>query len=318
MLPQLKPLTAGDILDQAIRIYRENFVRLITIVAIVTLPVLIVQSLAFGLVLPFSSDFQTIPQFNPATSVAASCITVMVTFIGAIMTIFQMGALTSFVSERFLGRTLTVREAYGNAFRHWVALFFSTLLLGVAVGVLVAVLVSVFIVPLVLAAGAGASGSDVAAILAGVAGLVLCVLFIPGLLGILYLYTRWSFYIQAIMIENYNSTGSLGRSWKLVKGSFWRVLGFVILLYLLSLVLTFGLFGAVSVGAFFLPSPAIRFIVQSLASGLIAVFIQPLQYATLTVLYYDLRIRKEGFDLQMQLQDSSDLPSSRSRPHRTF
>jgi hypothetical protein len=57
-----------------------------------------------------------------------------------------------------------------------------------------------------------------------------------------------------------------------------------------------------STAAIFLPSPLLRLVVQTVASGLVGIIVTPLQFTTLTVLYYDLRIRKEGFDLQLQLQ----------------
>jgi hypothetical protein len=81
--------------------------------------------------------------------------------------------------------------------------------------------------------------------------------------------------------------------------------------------LTLGPVGAMSVGLVFLPSPLLRFVLQSILGGIVGILVAPLQYITLTVLYYDLRIRKEGFDLQMQMQDTPqgssgpplDLPS---------
>ncbi len=296
-------MSAGDILDQAIRIYRENFVALVTIVAIVTVPLLVIQAVVVGLSLPFAGDFTTPPDIDsPTLIIAVVIVTILVSLVAAILGIIQLGALTSFVSERFLGRPITVRQAYGNAFRRWLGLLIAALLLGLAFLGLFLLFFGIIFIPAIAAALTGAE-SDTASAMAGVGFLCLCVLVIPALIAMLYLYTRWTFWTQAIMLESYNSTGGLGRSWKLVKGSFWRVLGFNLLLGILVYALSFGVVGAISVTLIFLPSPVLRFIVQTVFNGLLGVIIAPLQYATLTVLYYDLRIRKEGFDLQVQMQE---------------
>ena len=50
----------------------------------------------------------------------------------------------------------------------------------------------------------------------------------------------------------------------------------------------------------FLTTPDVRVSVIAVAvSGLVQVFIYPLFYCVLTVAYYDLRVRKEGFDLEV-------------------
>ena len=146
--------------------------------------------------------------------------------------------------------------------------------------------------------------------MAGIATLCVCILFIPALLAVFYLYTRGSFRIPAIVLENYNSTGGLGRSWKLVRGSFWRVLGFVLILAILVSLFSAGPIYLIALLTVFLPSPLLGVVIQSIASSIIVIIVTPIQFATLTVLYYDLRIRKEGFDLQMQMDESAALPAN--------
>lgn len=312
--PLLKPMTAGDILDQAIRIYRQNFVALVTIVALVSVPVLILQAAAIALVFPLSGDFTSAPLVDPSLGVGLfGIITFVLAIVGGFFAILQLGALTAFVSERFLGRAMTVREAYRTAFRRWLSLVVAAFLLGLVFVALFGIFFGIILVP---AIGIAALGDGAGGAAAGLVTLCLCVLIIPAMLGLLFFYTRWVFWTQAIVIENYNSTGGLGRSWKLVKGSFWRVFGFILLLSIMVYVVTIGPTTALSFGAFFLPSPLLQFILQTMISGVIGVIVAPLQYATLTVLYYDLRIRREGFDLAMQMQDqtpSTDMPPLYSR-----
>ena len=49
---------------------------------------------------------------------------------------------------------------------------------------------------------------------------------------------------------------------------------------------------------------AMMMIANTVVSETISTVVSPLLYIVLTVLYYDLRIRKEGLDLQMRIQSS--------------
>lgn len=313
---QLKPMSAGDILDRAIRIYRENFIPLVTIVALVNVPLILVQVVAALLTLPFTKNLDTVTPLE-ATNAATifGVASVIAAVIGALGSIFVYAAITAFVSERFLGRPSSVRQAYGTALGRWLSLCIAALLYLLANFALVLVFAGIIFLPIFgIALLSGGSGGDTPADAAiGLGVLCLCILVIPALLFLLFVDTRWSFWTQAIVIEKYNSTGGLGRSWKLVKGTFWRVLGFIIILSIIVSAFSLGPIGALSVATVFLPSPVLRLALQSVASSAIVIIMTPLQYTTLTVLYYDLRIRKEGFDLQMQMQEPAtpltDLPS---------
>lgn len=307
--PQLKPMSAGDILDQAIRIYRHNFIPLIIIMAVVSVPVLVLQAGLLGLLLPFTGNLSTVdPERFAGVGAGVGIVTGIIGFIGGILVIFQQGAITHFVSERFLGRSVTVRQAYGRSFSRWLALLIAALLIGLAVGGLLLLVFGVGFIPLIGLAAVG--GNDGASALAGVAVLCMCALFIPALLAVFFFYTRWAFWIQTIVIENYNSTGGMGRSWKLVKGTFWRVFGFLIILTIIVAFFTVGPIYLISVFTIFLPNPFLGVLIQSVASGILTMIATPLQYAALTILFYDLLIRKEGFDLQMQLGDAPSPPAA--------
>lgn len=314
LAPQLKPMTAGDILDQAIRIYRHNFVPLVTIVAIISVPVILLQVVFFATLIPLSFEPSSAPDFatDPTSILGLGAITYLAAIIGAILAIFQNAALAWFVSERFLGRATTVRQAYGQAFRRWLSLLIAALLLSVAVFGLFLILFGAGFVPLIAVSALGASDTAAGA-LAGLAFLCLCVLFVPAFVVAIFLYTRWTFWNQAIVLEKYNSTGGLGRSWKLTKGTFWRVLGFNFILIVIVGAFAAGPIYLLSFVTIFLPWPALGVIIQTLASSLITMIMTPLQFAVLTVLFYDLKIRKEGFDLQFQMQD--ELPAALSPLH---
>jgi len=300
-------MSAGDILDQAIRIYRRNFAPLVSIVAIVSVPIAVLQVIATLISYPLSAFLPSASpafdpnSFNTTRLVLGQAILYLIAFIAAIAAIFQSAALTVFVSERFLGRLITVRQAYARAFRRWLALLIATILIGLVFAAVFGVLFGVFFVPF-LGFGLLGSGMDSGASAAmGVLSLLMCCLILPALGIVIFLTARWAFFIPAIVLENYNSTGGMGRSWKLVKGSFWRVALILFMLVILVYLFSVGPILLASFLALALASPALLAIVNSVVVTLVNIILTPLQFAALTILYYDLRIRKEGFDLQVQM-----------------
>ena len=90
----------------------------------------------------------------------------------------------------------------------------------------------------------------------------------------------------------------LQRSWSLIRGRFWPTFGRILLLALISgdhLVGDRRHLRVARRGA----RPGNTFIYDQLASAIAAVFIGPITYIGVTLLYYDVRIRKEGFDIEM-------------------
>jgi hypothetical protein len=98
--------------------------------------------------------------------------------------------------------------------------------------------------------------------------------------------------------------GALARSWALTRGSRWRIFG---LLVTLGLLLYIPIIALTALAAIFLPAgePGSTFtggLVAFALAGVVQLFLYPLFYCVLTVAYYDLRVRKEGFDLEVLAQ----------------
>ena len=94
-------------------------------------------------------------------------------------------------------------------------------------------------------------------------------------------------------------TQALSRSWSLTRGSRWRMFGLLVTMVILLYVPLIGL-GAIATAV--LPSGGPRVapgIVTLAVVGVVQMLLYPLFYCVLTVAYYDLRVRKEGFDLEV-------------------
>jgi hypothetical protein len=98
---------------------------------------------------------------------------------------------------------------------------------------------------------------------------------------------------------------ALGRAWRLSAGNRWRIFGIQVRLFILNLVLSLligGIFGGIAAAGAQSGSPGqagLASVVQSLVNFASTIIWAPVEWIAFTVLYYDLRVRKEAFDLQL-------------------
>lgn len=170
------------------------------------------------------------------------------------------GATTRAVGDLYLGEPASLRRSYGALFR-----------------ILPRYLVTVFLTNLV-------------------EGLGFLMLVIPGIL-----FTVWfSFASSVCVLENQAGTTAMGRSRTLARGSGGRIFGILLLFGILTAVLE----GSVSTACEeFLPNVVAdewtRWALSNAASSVTTLLITPYFSIAWVLLYYDLRIRKEGFDLEV-------------------
>ena len=138
-----------------------------------------------------------------------------------------------------------------------------------------------------------------------------------GLLGWavvgLWFWVRWGLAAPALLLEHLAVGAALRRSVALVKGSFWRVLGIllltVVVVYFVMLAVgtPFSLLGNLvigldSQGSGDLPSAGVFFAQQavaSLGSVLGSVLALPFLASVTALIYIDLRMRREGLDVEL-------------------
>jgi uncharacterized membrane protein len=125
-----------------------------------------------------------------------------------------------------------------------------------------------------------------------VIGLASILLIIPGIIVAM----GYSVVTQIVVLERLDSaTDALGRSWELTKGFKWRALGLIILASLIA-----GVPAAVP-DMMSDAIPSLR-TPLSVLSQLLQLALTPVLPCVLTVFYYDLRVRKEAFDLELLSQ----------------
>ena len=120
-------------------------------------------------------------------------------------------------------------------------------------------------------------------------------LIVPGI----WLAVAWSLSFPALLSERLGPVAALGRSFRLIQGRWWPTFGALIVVYLVVIVISgilAAVFGATLLAA--TDNEPVAAVVYTIVNTLSSLLTLPLFAAVLTVLYFDLRVRKEGFDLR--------------------
>jgi hypothetical protein len=121
-----------------------------------------------------------------------------------------------------------------------------------------------------------------------IGGLLLFV--IPGI----FFAIRFLFGVPAVVLEKEHGAEALRRSWTLTAGSFWRVFGIVLLVAILvaiaSSIVTVPIVLATR-------NMASGWIIRAVAGSIVSVVTMPFSQLVTVLLYFDLRVRKEGLTL---------------------
>jgi hypothetical protein len=124
-----------------------------------------------------------------------------------------------------------------------------------------------------------------------------------ALLGLIvlgvWLFVSWTVAVPAMLTEDVRGLKALRRSFRLVRGMWWRTFAIFLLGFILAGVLSSIIQGIVASLSFAADSTAAEFVLTSIGGILGALISTPFSAAFITVLYVDLRVRKEGFDLQL-------------------
>ena len=222
----------------------------------------------------------------------------------ALATTILTGLLIVAVSRSVLGRIATPGEVWERTKGRILPLIGQTLLITLITVIADTIILVIGIVLIAVIATSligpdPGAGAIIATVLAALALTVL--VFIAAV----FLIVRLSLAPAALMLENTGVIEGIGRSWTLTRGSFWRVLGILVLAGLITGLVTgtlsFGLgmvFGIISVGL-----PATQPFVSAvtvLLTSILSALVLPFTAAVTALTYIDLRMRTEGLDVELR------------------
>ena len=136
-------------------------------------------------------------------------------------------------------------------------------------------------------------------------GAALAILIVPALVMFAFL-VYWSMAVPAIIVQGYKPVEALRRSFGLVRGSWWRVFGItvVIMLVVLGLGIVITVPFAIVSWLVAQEGPTVVSDTVGLLGDLtVAAAILPVAAVAWTLLYYDLRVRKEEYSLTSLSQE---------------
>ncbi|MGH9178810.1 MAG: hypothetical protein ACRD0N_09695, partial [Acidimicrobiales bacterium] len=261
---QLRPLSVGEILDLAIKVYRERFVHLVKAVTVVVAPVSVLGAV-IQLSLPdIDAISGTTDEFGRVTVEAGD----IWAFLGGLL---ALGLIAYVASQLATAASFKlVSGAYLDEEPDWRAsLAFATSKLG-----------SLMWLTVVFALGL-------------VAGFLACV--IPSV----YLYVAWTVAVPVLLLEDARGAKALGRSRALVKGRWWPVAGVLLVAFVLTGLVQSTASGLLLAVASAGDSELVDVVAQAVANTAASVLTTPFSAAVIMVVYFDLRVRKEGFDLEL-------------------
>lgn len=301
-LPKLRPLGLGEMLDHAIRLYRRHFLTFVGIIAIVQIPLTVLQLIWSALaVTTFAEELTqpgTIPTVpDPLSAMGGATGLFGVFIVGLLSFILIQGvgtaALTRAIADSYLGQPISMMESYRRISRSWWPLLGALFLAGlVAIGLAIW-----FMIP--------------------------CVGWLTGL-GMLMFFSLVIVPLIAptIVLEKQPPTQAVRRAWDLARRRFWWVLAFTLILAIFQYVIVAGptaLVTFLTQSAFGGPLETfnrstteviLQTSIQSAVTLLFSLLYIPLQLTAITLMYFDLRVRTEGFDLALLAESASETPEA--------
>ncbi len=265
--PLLRPLSVAEILDATFTLYRRSFKQLVSIAAIVQIPLGLLQAALMFFFYNSMTGMGTAA--NPAALGGAVGGMFLIGAISMFGAMIVYAALAVAISHYYLGEPISVSVAFNHVLPRLGTLF------------------ATWFVVVVLA----------------YIGCALCL--IPGI----YLYILFLFAWPVVVLEGRGVGDALSRSVFLVSGNWWRVFGTMLLLGLITMVfwvvieaivgLAVGGPAAIMKQMGVGKTDGVSQAISQLAGTLVSVLTVPAFTGALVILYYDLRIRREGFDLQL-------------------
>ncbi len=264
----LRPLSLGELLDRTFFLYRRHFLLFVGIAAIPYSFFFVVNLMSALLPVLARSAAAGHMQSSGIAAVAASggLLALVGAFVGGVAFLFSVGATVYAVSEIYTGRQTSIRESLGRV-RGKTGLIFGVL----------------FLSGLILFAG-------------------LIALVIPAI----YLLCRICVATPAALLEDLGASDSIRRSFELTR----NFAGRAFMIYLLYFAMVWGViavfqFPFIALMAIYARQTQLLVlftVLMQLGNFIGSSLVAPVSTIGFALFYYDLRVRKEAFDLQMMMQ----------------
>jgi hypothetical protein len=267
---RLRPLEIGDVLDETFRLYRRNFLLLAGTSVAVSIP--LAAAAGYGYSALFGAFFDQATSSNPGdlnSFLPALTSLAVGVVINFLVQPLLFGAVCFAVCQSALGRPLTLGGVLRGALKRYPQAF--------------AFLFLIFLMEVAF-----------------------CVfpLWIWILVG-------WVAVLPVMFVENTGLVAAMSRSWQLVQGRWWRTFFILLLVFVLNYVVSLALGAFLYLGQILLSiflSPFVSLALYQAALIAVSGLTIPILLIAIVLIYFDLRVRKEGLDLFQLAQRVAALP----------
>lgn len=323
----LRPLAFGDALAATFRLFRTSPKTTLGSAVIVMGATTLFASLlpvVVGMVMftriPYGGSDADIAPMLVSSITLTSLAALFGLAIAGVGSALLQGILVRVVARGAIGEKLGFKEAWRAGWRGIWRLIGYALLVGV--GSILLIAVGWLLIPFIMFVVLAGSGGDEATI-AGSIGLgVVFTLLLGGATVVLMVWVgiKIMFAPSAIVLEGLGPIAAIRRSWGLSNGNFWRVLGIVVVIQVIlnfatgavstvaQLAVSLGQVIIMPLGSGESSAPdagtivafAVIMLITSALQVLLGAIVLVLTSGNATILYFDLRMRKEGLGVTLQ------------------
>lgn len=273
---RLRPLEIGDLLDETFRMYRRHFVLFAGLSVLLSIPTAALSGFSYFALFNGLLQQTSPGQFSSSSQQLnlGALETALVTYgIGALINLalvpFIYGAVTYAACESALGRPVTASGVLTGVLRRYFALLGYWVLIGLMV-------------------------------------LLFCLIPLW-----IWIWVGWAVVMPVMFVENVGLGAAMGRSWRLIEGRWWRTFLIIFLLFVVREVVSIALGAFLSLAQALLqilfPSVVILWFTAA-SSVIIESLVNPVIQIAIVLIYFDLRVRKEGLDLFQLAQGVAGIP----------
>lgn len=268
---RLRPLEVGDLLDETFRIYRRNFVLFAGISVIVSIP----SSALVGYGSSFLGSFLQQTTTGAVPDLSGLTATLPVLAVGMLVNLallpFFYGAVIFAACEAAQGRSVSAGGIVSGVVRRYFPLLGYFVLIGLMV-------VAFCLIPLWV-----------------------------------WIWVGWLVVVPAMFVEDAGLVQAMGRSWRLVEGRWWRTFLVIFLLFVIQYVARVALNAFIALAQYLLLLVAPSGLVLGISGAtqvIVESLVNPILQIAIVLVYFDLRVRREGLDLFQLAQRVGPPPHS--------
>jgi len=305
----LRPMGVGERLDAAFKAYRASFRTMALAILVIAVPFAIVEALISYTTKSTSPVIvnSQLPGSAPTVHWNALWTEVgglfVILVLSSLLTMWASAAAVQIVGRKLLGEKIDWRSALSGSIRRSGSLLWILFLVFVG-----------WLLPTGVVGGLGAA--LFAANLRTLGVIILVVGYLAFIPYAIWFYVGQSLAIPVLMLENIRGIAAIRRSFRLIRKTWWSVFGTIVLAGLIT-----G-FAGLAITAIFLvlnltshSNAGLTILFGTVERVISLVLVTPFSATILVILAIDMRVRKEGFDLEILARDM-ELPASfaNSRP----